>query len=76
MILHNPFFQDWYCQPNWTIGSLNSVPITPAVLIVLNIIIEDEDISLTDLMKVAAPRDIIGLVNYAFHNIAPIAVPW
>ena len=70
MILHRAFLYDWDRKPNRTIRSLNAVPIAPTMFVVLDIVVENEDISLLDLMEIASPRNIVRLINDTFHTVA------
>ena len=45
-------------QPVRAVGGLDPVAVAPAVLVVLHVVVEDEDVRLLDLVEVAAPGDI------------------
>ena len=64
----------WDCQPKGPVGASNSIPVTPASAVILNIIVEDEDIGFFDLVKIASPWDVRGLEDYAFHEPGVIPV--
>ncbi len=70
MILHRAFLYDWDRQPNRTVRRFNAVAIAPTMFVVLNIVVENEDISLLDLMEIASPRKIVRLINDTFHTVA------
>ena len=73
MIRHRTFLYDRNRQPDRTIWSLNTVSIAPTVFVVLNIVVENEDISLLDLMEIASPRNIVRLVNDTVHIATKLA---
>ena len=52
---------DWDGQPLNPLMGLDAVAIAPTVLVVLDIIIKDENVSLIDLVEIAAPGDVRGL---------------
>src|SRR5215468_11670742 len=51
-------------QPLETICRLDLIAISPAMLIVLDTIVENKDVGLLNLMKVTAPRDVARLQNH------------
>src|SRR5579862_2150056 len=53
-----------YGQPMRPLDRLDTVAVTPTVLIELNIVIVDEHVTALHLIEKAEPRDIAGLKNY------------
>src|ERR1017187_1016757 len=56
-------------QPLQAVRGLDLVAVSPAVLVVLDAVVEDEDVGFLNLMKVAAPRYVTRLKNDTIHNI-------
>ena len=50
-------------QPMTAVVSFNSVAVSPAVFVVLDVVIKDEKIRFLDLVEIAAPGDIGWLQN-------------
>ena len=40
------------------------------MLVILNIIVKNKNISLLDLVEIASPRNIVRLINDTFHTVA------
>src|SRR4030042_3091433 len=64
--------QDRNGQPLNTFGSLYSISITPAFFIILDIVINDEDITPMHLLKITEPRQITRLKYPYNHNDFPL----
>ena len=56
--LCHAFAVDGDSQPLFSLGSFDLVAVAPAIFVILHIIVEDEQISLADLVEIAAPGDV------------------
>src|SRR5262249_25531246 len=56
-------------EPKQSLVGFDVVAVPPAVLVVLNVVVEDEDVALVELVEVAEPGEIAGLE----HDHAPPA---
>ena len=63
-------------DPLFTLSGLDLVAIAPAVLVILDIVIEDEQISARHLVKISTPGDIGGLQDDNVHSrsTAPVVL--
>ena len=48
-------------EPERPLVRLDAVAVSPAMLVVLDIVVEDEDVALVELIEVAEPRQVAGL---------------
>ena len=55
-------------QPLFALCGLDLVPVTPAMFVVLHIVIKNEQIRFADLSKVPPPRDVRWLQNDDVHS--------
>src|SRR3990170_7242941 len=58
-------------QPLFPVGRFDLVPIPPAVLVILHIVIEDKGICTPDLIEVAAPWNVGWLQDDRDHRRPP-----
>src|SRR5207302_844444 len=54
-------------QPLRTARRLHAIPVAPAVLVVLHVVVENEDIGTADEIEIAAPWDVRRLHDHASH---------
>src|SRR5580693_3630342 len=59
---------DWNAQPLRALRCLYSVTVSPAMLIVLDIVIKDEKVRFLNLVKISSPWDVRGLQDHASHD--------
>ncbi len=67
------FAVDWDGQPLLALRGLDLVAVAPAMLIVLNVVVEDEQVGAADLVEVAAPGNVRGLEDDDVHFRFPTA---
>ena len=58
-----------YCEPLRSMKRLHTVPIPPAVFVILGVIVKHEDVGFLNLMEVASPGNIRWLKNHTGHEM-------
>lgn len=67
VFFHNALGHDRYGEPLTAAWCFNAIAVSPAMLIILNVVVKYEHIRLINLMEIAPPRDVGWLQNDAVH---------